>query len=505
MQTNVLEYLENAVQKAPNKLAYSDGTVHLTFKDVSQRSLAIGTFLIDRRHINEPVLIFMKRSPETITAYYGTIYAGSYYVPIDEEMPSIRMSLIIETVKPKAMICDRKTAEVAEQMNFEGTIYLYDDIVSTEVNLHAIEAVRKRVIDIDPIYVVFTSGSTGVPKGVVACHRSVIDYIDQLSEILNVSEDTVFGNQTPLYLDACLKELFPTLKHTATAYIIPKQLFMFPVKLIEFMNLHKINTVCWVVSALTIISSLKAFDKVIPEHLKTVAFGSEVFPVKQFNLWKKTLPEARFINLYGPTEATGMSTFYEADRFFEEDEIIPIGKAFKNTDVMLITEDNQLAEPGEIGEICIRGTSVTMGYYGAFDKTNTVFVQNPLNPHFLETIYKTGDIGRKDPDGNLYFVSRKDHQIKHMGHRIELGEIEMNANRIEGIHSACCIYDKKTEKINLFYDGTTESKEVLKHLKEALPRYMVPTRIHPIAKMPLTANGKIDRVYLKSLIENGEV
>lgn len=505
MQINVLEYLESAVLKAPGKLAYSDGSTGLTFEAVSQRSLAIGSFLIKKGHVKSPVMIFMKRSPETITAYYGTLYAGSFYVPLDEEMPLIRMSLILETVKPKVLICDGHTKAAVANLGFKGEIYLYEDLIAEPVNFKAIEGVRAKAIDTDPIYVVFTSGSTGIPKGVVACHRSVIDYIDQLSDVLQVDEETVFGNQTPLYLDACLKELFPTLKHTATAYIIPKQLFMFPLKLIEFMNTYQINTVCWVVSALTMISGLGAFEKDAPKHLRTIAFGSEVFPVKQFNLWKSSLPKARFINLYGPTEGTGMSTYYEATRLFEPHEVIPIGKPFKNTEILLITEDNQLADTDAYGEICIRGTAVTMGYYGASERTNEVFVQNPLNPYYLETIYRTGDIGKRDQNGDLYFVSRKDHQIKHMGHRIELGEIEMNANRVEGVQSACCLYDKKTEKINLFYEGDCTTKDLLAHLKTTLPRYMVPTKIHALKTMPLTSNGKIDRVHLKTQLEKGEV
>src|SRR5690606_9923293 len=125
----------------------------------------------------------------------------------------------------------------------KGKVYLYDEAIKTVCDDHALSLIRDRQIDTDPIYIVFTSGSTGIPKGVVACHRSVIDYIENMSEVLRISEDTVFGNQTPLYVDACLKELYPTLKYGATTYIIPKSLFMFPLKLVEFLNEKKINTI----------------------------------------------------------------------------------------------------------------------------------------------------------------------------------------------------------------------------------------------------------------------
>ena len=162
------------------------------------------------------------------------------------------------------------------------------------------------------------------------------------------------------------------------------------VKLVEFLNEHKINTVCWVVSALTMISSMKTFDKVVPEYLHTIAFGSEVFPIRQFNLWRKTLPNARFINLYGPTEATGMSCYYEVDREFDETDVIPIGRPFKNTEILLLDKEDRVPLEGEPGEICIRGTAVTLGYYNNQEKTDEVFVQNPLNHSYHELIYRTG-------------------------------------------------------------------------------------------------------------------
>ena len=157
-----------------------------------------------------------------------------------------------------------------------------------------LDKVRRTALDTDPLYVLFTSGSTGMPKGVVGHHRGVIDYIDQLSAVLDFDKESVFGNQAPLYFDACMKDIYPTLKFGATTWLIPHELFLFPVRLVEYLNVHKINTICWVVSALTMISAFGTFKEVVPEYLRTVAFGSEVFPIRQFNLWKRTLPQVRF-------------------------------------------------------------------------------------------------------------------------------------------------------------------------------------------------------------------
>jgi amino acid adenylation domain-containing protein len=369
-------------------------------------------------------------------------------------------------------------------------------VSQSEIDDEALDAIRDRQLDTDPIYIVFTSGSTGIPKGVVACHRSVIDYIENLSDVLGFNEDTRFANQTPLYFDACLKELYPTLKFGATTYIVPKSLFMFPIKLVEFLNEYKINTVCWVVSALTMISSLKTFDKVVPQYLHTIAFGSEVFPIKQFHLWKETLPDARFVNLYGPTECTGMCCYYNVNRDFALDEVMPVGRPFHNTEILLLNEKNERAKTGEVGEICVRGTSLTLGYYHNFEKTNEAFVQNPLNDRYPELIYRTGDLGKYNEFGELVFVSRKDYQIKHMGHRIELGEIEVNVNMLDGISTSCCVYNKEKGKIVLFYVGELEVKDLVTILKDKLPRYMIPNRVERLEVMPLTANGKLDRVAL---------
>ncbi len=502
MQINVLEYLEETILRVPEKIAYANETESLTFQQVFDNSRAIGTFLKKSGYTKEPVVVFMKKHPNVIAAFFGTVYAGNFYVPIDEEMPFYRIELIFQNLHPQVLICDKETQKQVKEFSYQGKVYLYDEIVQTIVEEERLSEVRKEAIDTDPIYIVFTSGSTGVPKGVVACHRSVIDYIEHLSEVLGLNEETIFGNQAPLYFDACLKELYPTIKFGATTYLIPKSFFMFPVKLVEFLNRYQINTICWVVSALTMISSLGVLNKVKPEYLKTIAFGSEVFPIKQFQIWRKVLPETTFINLYGPTEATGMSCYYKVEREFLEGEIIPIGQPFANTRVYLFNQKNCLVQQGEVGEICIAGTALTLGYYNDPERTEQVFVQNPLNISYPERIYRTGDLGRYNEKGELLFISRKDDQIKHMGHRIELGEIEANVNLLEGIFASCCIYSAKKDKIILYYVGEIEKAEMAAVLKARLPRYMVPNYIEQIEEMPLTPNGKQNRVALKQRYEN---
>lgn len=499
MQNHILDYLNETVKRVPDKLAFGgvkpeDG---VTFRQVNDDSRAIGSFLAAQGFSREPVVVFMNRHPHAVVAFLGVLQAGCYYVPIDEEMPRIRIDLILENLHPRAILCDETTIETAKTFSHEGALWLYRDLIQTDVDNAALAAVRARIIDTDPVYVYFTSGSTGIPKGVAACHRSLINYIEQLSEILGFNEDTVFANQTPLYFDASLKDIFPTLKFGATAYIVPKSLFKFPIQVLEFLNEHEVNTLCWVVSALTMLSAFGALSEIPPKYLHTIAFVGEVFPVKQFNIWKRTLPNAHFTNLYGPTEATGVCCYYHVEREFAPDEAIPIGRPFKNTEILLLTDQNTPAAPGEQGEICVRGTSLSLGYINDPERTAAAFVQNPLNHAYPELIYRTGDIGRLNENSELVFVSRKDFQIKHMGHRIELGEIEANVNMLDAIKSSGCIYDNERGKIVLFYVGDISEKELMQDLKQKLQRYMLPNTIKQLEAMPLTATGKINRVLLK--------
>jgi non-ribosomal peptide synthetase component F len=329
----------------------------------------------------------------------------------------------------------------------------------------------------------YTSGSTGTPKGVAVSLRALSDYIYALSDILAVSDDTVFGNQTPLYMDASLKDIYPTVFFGATTYLIPHSLFTTPLRVVEYLNRYRVNTIFWVVSALTLVSGFGTLEKLTPERLTTVAFGGEVFPERQFGVWRKALPDARFLNLYGPTEITGVCAWYEVPK--RAGGSIPIGKPLPNTEILLSD-----------GEILVRGPRVALGYWGEPEKSAEVFIQNPNHNLYRDIVYRTGDLAKYDENGDLVFVSRRDHQIKHMGYRVELGEIEAAAGNIPGLASVCCVFDKDTGRITMFYVGDPQPKDLSAALRKLLPRYMQPDRVKKTDAMPTTGIGKIDRVSL---------
>lgn len=494
-----MEYIEETVRRVPEKPAFADEHDQLTFSQLYHGARAIGSGLAARGIYKEPVLVYMDKSPGAIRAFCGVVYAGCCYVPLDAEMPTRRIELIIENTQARVLICDEAMRDNVGRLGFTGEVLLASELVEGPEDERALEVIRSRAIDTDPVYILFTSGSTGVPKGVVGHHRGVIDYVDQLSDIMGFNEKSVFGNQSPFYFDASMKDIYPTMKCGATTWMIPRQLFMFPIKLVEYMNSHKINTICWVVSALTMISAFGTFDEVVPKYLHTIAFGGEVFPVKQFNLWRDALPEAKFTNLYGPTEITGVCCYYHVNRRFGPDEVIPIGETFPNSEILLIREDGSIAADGEEGEICVRGTCITHGYYNNLKKTAESFVQNPQNTCYPELIYRTGDMGRKNDDGSLVFISRRDYQVKHMGHRIELGEIDANVALVEAVRTCCTIYIKGEEKIVLFYVGDIDKRSLTRELKEKLPRYMLPNAMIALEQLPLTANSKMNRLAMEQI------
>lgn len=487
------------MKSVPDKVAFADDRTELTFKETCEGARAIGSALLRRGACREPVLIFMEKSPETVQAFLGTVYGGCYYVPVDEEMPTGRIQKLIAATKAGFLICDASTEETAARLAFEGRILRYDQLVREEADEKALARVRERAVDTDPVYVLFTSGSTGMPKGVIGHHRGVIDYIDQLTEILDIRGDCVFGNQAPLYFDASMKDIFPTLKVGATTRLIPKKLFATPVPLMEYVSAHRINTLCWVVSALTLVSSWGTFDTVIPTGVKRIAFVGEVFPTKQFMLWQEALPDTRFTNLYGPTEGSGVVCYYHIDHRMTPEERIPIGRAFPNADVFLLNDRNERCKCGEEGELCIRGSMVTHGYYRDEERTRAAFVQNPLNPDYPELIYRTGDMAVEREDGLLEFVSRRDFQIKHMGQRIELGDIESGVMDIPEVRECCCVYEKEEDKLLLFYMGDIERAELTADLRERLQRYMLPNFTLRLERLPLSPNGKKDRKKMLEL------
>lgn len=493
----VTDYLNKTVTEHGDKTAIVDEYGSLTFKELYEQSRKIASHLISKKIYNQPIIIYLHKSGACIASFLGAAYSGNFYTPIDEEMPRERVERIVNTLQPKCVITCDDLLKDAEEM-FGCEIVKYDDIINrTKVDDEAIAKTAYGMIDTDPLYVLFTSGSTGNPKGVTICHKAVIDYTEWTTKTFDIDSTHTFGNQAPFYFDNSILDIYQMLKTGATMYIIPKDLFGFPIKLLEYIAENRINTIFWVPSALVLVANLRALGKRDVSCLKKILFCGEVMPNKQLNAWRKVLPDALYANLYGPTEITDVCTYYIVNREFNDDDPLPIGIPCENTGVVVLNDENKEVSGDEMGELCIRGTCLSLGYFNAKEITDKVFVQNPVNTRYHDMIYRTGDLVKYNEYGELIYCGRKDFQIKHMGHRIELGEIETATVAMNGVNSAACIYDDNKKKIVMFYEGTLSDKEIQEDLKTKIPGYMVPEVLIKKEKMPLTGNGKIDRVTLK--------
>lgn len=498
----VTDYLDKTAEAYPDKIAFVDEKRKITFQELRTEAHHIANVLIESDIFKQPVIVYLDKSVECVAAFSGVTYSGNFYSPIDTHMPKERIAKIVDKLSPAAIVTDRMHYEEAKKIIGDGKVLvLYEDAQQIAVDIALIQKTVDKVIDSDILYVLFTSGSTGTPKGVIISHKGIVDLTEWITDALEFNENIIFGNQSPFYFSFSVYEIYQTLKNGCTTYIIPQKLFSQPTKLMVYLDENMVNTIIWVPSMLTIISTLRALNKPHLNHLKNVFFGAESFQVKHLNRWMDEYPDARFINLFGPTEVTDTCTWYEIKKRFEDNELLPIGKACKNKDVFLLDDGKLVSEPGVMGEICMRGSGVAYGYYNDPERTAEAFVQNPLNTTYHETIYCTGDLGKYNDQGELVYVCRKDFQIKYGGRRIELGEIETAASAIEGVEDCCCLYDSDKLRIVLFYVGKIDEKKINEQLKEKLPDYMVPGKRIQLDSMPHNLNGKIDRQALKAVLE----
>ena len=502
MQKSVIEYLVNSAAKYPQKSAVQDSTGSITFSELLRSAFVIADVIKVQGLWRSPIGVYIPKGCHMVQAFAGINMSGNFYVPLDTKSPDTRIQSILKVLESEAIITDKAHEQQVRQM-CDKVVFVIEDVLENEPMTDAdANQYLADQIDTDPVYAIFTSGSTGTPKGVVISHRGVIDYIDWAVGRFGFTSDAVIGNQAPFYFDNSTLDIYLMYATGATLDIIPEVHFTFPAQLVDYMNEHKISFVFWVPYALINVANYDVLKDQEMPYLKDIFFAGEVMPNKHLNYWRRYLPHCRYANLYGPTEITVDCTYYEVDREFADDEPLPIGKACRNSGVLILTDQKREAGVNEEGELCVRGSSLALGYYNDWEKTQQAFIQNPLNKHYPETIYCTGDIVYRNERGEIMYVGRKDSQIKHNGYRIELGEIENAILASKLVDNCCATYDFNNKKIVLFYQAEKEvSKgEFRKGVANRIPRYMIPTDYYREDALKQNGSGKIDRSYYKKQI-----
>lgn len=509
LYSRITDYLDNTVLKRPDKVAYLDDHREITFRQMRDEAYRIADALAAADLFKKPIGLFFEQCVEVVPSMMGTAYSGNYYTVLDVAMPQARISKILEVFEPAAVITDRDHAAQAEQMLCtagldHAMILVYEDVKSgaltSEMEMR-VDAVKSRVIRTDALFVLFTSGSTGTPKGVIQSHGAMMAEAEWLPTTVPIDEDTVFANQAPFYFVMSTLEILQTILNGCTTCIPPRMAFAFPGMLLEYMVEHNVNTIYWVPTLLCMLANMGALEEENLPKLRLIMSSGEVMPVRQLNMWMDAFPEAVFVNEYGPTEMADICAYYIVDRRFKETERLPIGKAAGHMDLLLLNEQGEEAAPGEEGELCGRGPSIAYGYYRDPQRTAEAFVQNPLVSAYEEKIYRSGDIVKQNERGELVFITRKDNQIKHMGHRIELGEIETAASSLDGVDSCACVYDDAQKMIALFCTGEANEDGIIAALRQLVPDYMVPNNVLILDVLPLNINGKIDRNRLRESLD----
>ena len=497
--TSVLEDLARQIAAQPEAVAVADAADKWTFARLGDGSDRLASCLI-RQGVQpgQPVGVVARRSAAVVALFLAVLKAGGFYVPLDPDWKLEKLAhvcanaglqLVLDTQTP-GPLPDGVTALVCGQAEWEAP-----------ADAAALAAIAARLRPEDPLYLIYTSGSTGVPKGVLKTHGAMQSYIAAFTARYPATPADALGNQTPFFFDASAKDLYWMLHDGCRLEVLDTGLFSQPYHLIEYLNDRHITLISWVPSALVIVSQLDTFADILPNYLRAVFFIGEVFPMKHFLIWQNALPGVKFVNLYGQSELAGACCYYEVDRAFTPDDTLPIGRPFANAEVFLLDGDRVVTEPGQIGEIGIVSPALAAGYFGDAEKTAAAFGTFCDHGRTLR-LFRTGDMARYTPEGLLVFAARCDAQIKHMGYRIELGEIEAAANSLPEITGCACLYDTAKNRIVLFctvQDGATKAS-LRKALREKLSTYMIPSKIEILPQLPRNANGKTDRVLLRTLL-----
>ena len=505
MQASINELIRSAARQYGPKTAYADTERTLSFEDVDRLSAVIASAITEQGLFRKPVFVLTGQNVYTPAVFLGVARVGCFYVPVNAAQNTFRIRQILEMVQPELVISVGPRTDLKAGLGYAGPVLFTDELLASGTAYAYPAAAEKELRGDMTLYVLFTSGSFGKPKGVETSVRSVLNYIDAVNEVLELTPDDVLGSMAPMDYIAAIRDIYLPLLTGASSFLLPVSAYAMAHDLAGLMEARKISVLCWSAAAMELCARTGLLEELTTKHVRKVLFSGSVLSGKALRKWQECFPDAVFINQYGPTEATASCTYYVVTKLADERTVLPVGRPYKNYHILLLDENGGEAGPGETGEICVAGIGVAKGYYQDAAQSAAAFIQNPLNRTGREIIYKTGDLGRWNPEGDLEFLGRKDRQVKIMGHRVEPEVIEQCVKSFKDVADCAVVYDTDRAKLCLFYTGSAEKKSVFLALRERLPAYMVPGVITAADTLPRLANGKTDLKAISGLLEKEKI
>ena len=519
--------VDNAAERYPDREAvrYYDNSI--SYADLSVKTNRLARFLYEQGvRRGDRVGIYCFKSIEAMIALWGIIKAGAVFVPIDPLSPTSRLETILRDCGIKHLITDVEKRSVVresvkngiklntiigvppEQDELSDKCATWEEVFNTpsESQLH-----KLHIIEQDLAYIIYTSGSTGEPKGIMHTHHSGLSYANWAVAEYTLTQQDRIANHAPFHFDISLFDIFGGAIAGAGVILVPKEITLFPANFSQLLQDEKISIIFTVPFALIQLSLRGALDQRDLSALRWVIYGGEPFPPKHLRTLMHQLPNSQFSNIYGPAEVNGV-TFYHVPPIPENfNEPIPIGKMCSFAQSLILDDNDDAVPPGETGEIVIRSPSMMQGYWGRSDLNSRVFYRREAAPEYFELYYRTGDLVKILPDGNMLFVGRKDRQIKTRGYRVELDEVEVALTSHSGIEEAAIFAIQDDDGNNFIHAAVIpKANQALSdallsaHLNQIIPSYAIPVKYHFRQSFPRTTSGKIDRRQLqREAKENG--
>lgn len=526
--------LSRSAATYPERDAVRMGGVALSYAELdrqtNQAARALQALGVRR---GDRVGIYVHKSFASIVSIFAILKAGAAYVPLDPNAPAQRLAYITRDCDVKVVLTAsqklKSLAELLEHGSPIQSVVLMDEAVPAEsplpsgvrvVSWASVSGedsgeVACELIESDLAYILYTSGSTGSPKGVMISHRTILTFVEWCGDVFGLTPEDRVTSHAPLHFDLSTFDIYATLQAGAAIVLVGERLSSLPVKLVELLQNERVTVTYLVPSILSFMVNYGKIDAHDLSALRAILFAGEVFPMRYLRRLVELVPQAGYYNLYGPTE-TNVCTFYQLQPGDTDpsrgDAALPIGMACANTEAFAIDEQGRpVAEPGVEGELWVRGPCVAQGYWGDPEKTARVFVQNPLQALYADRVYRTGDVVVLAPDRrNWIYVGRRDHMVKSRGYRIELGEIESALYKHDSVKEAAAIAVPDELLGNRIYafvvlaaDAGVDVAGLRAFCGQHVPSYMVPERIDICDALPKTSTGKTDRTRLGALAQAG--